>query len=150
MKIDFSMLYSPQTAKLLHEAQQLSPVPARKQETRRTADENKATGASVKKKPAAAKSGTIPTKKPAAAKSGKNPKPESKSFGTLYLTLATAQSYIQIFDSDSQKKKLLISVTQGMSEKHQEVIQNLALWICSVDNVTREDVINQRKVFLES
>lgn len=155
-------MYSPCTAQLLKQAQEISPVPPRKQETRKQADLQKQT---IKKRPSST-SCVPPKKKPAAcikAKSANKPKvelpltrseknaskPSSPDFGTLYITLASKQSYIQIMDPETLKKKLLVSCSESMASNHQEVIQQLVHFCGSVNGLDKDAVIKQRDAFLQ-
>ena len=96
-----------------------------------SSDAPKKTIKKVLKKPSAA-----PEKKQSAASTKKDaPEPDkgesldSATWGRLYVTIATAQSYIQYVDRDTQKKKLLVAVSAGQaaktSKEHSSVIKAL-------------------------
>jgi len=76
----------------------------------------------------------------------------SLTWGKLWLTVATAQSYIQYLDPATQKKRLLIAVSKKMSEAagkpHAEIIQGLYDAAKKAD-MTQEKLLALRVVLLK-
>ena len=97
---------------------------AAKQPTQRTAKDTSGAAKRVMTTPAKAQRDTSPDSAPPAKKQ-RGDMPHSRSFGVLYITRATAQSYIQVIDKSSGKKVLLIGITSSMAEDHRAKIERI-------------------------
>ena len=100
---------------------------AAKQPTQRTAKDTSGAAKHPKRvmtKPAKAQRDTSPDSA-TPAKKPRGDMPHSRSFGVLYITRATAQSYIQVIDKSSGKKVLLIGITSSMAEDHRAKIERI-------------------------
>ena len=97
---------------------------AAKQPTQRTAKDTSGAAKRVMTTPAKAQRDTSPDSA-TPAKKPRGDMPHSRSFGVLYITRATAQSYIQVIDKSSGKKVLLIGITSSMDEDHRAKIERI-------------------------
>ena len=68
-------------------------------------------------------------------------RPQSASFGPLYVTTAKAQSYIQ--HKVDGAKRLLVSISAKASDRHQELIRQVAAFAAE-SGLTKEDVVAHR------
>jgi hypothetical protein len=141
-------MFSPKTARLLKQAHDTSPVPPKKTITKKIVAAVKSSPApQLKKKPAASKKVIKKAvfKKPAAKPNAQgSSRPFSSDFGILYITKATHQSYIQFIDHD-MKKKLLVAIAATKCKNHHVAIDELALYVCSVSCISKEDVLQKRE-----
>ena len=71
----------------------------------------------------------------------------SKSFGKLVVTRASAQSYIQYMTEG--KQTLLVSVSQGQSLCHDQLVLELAKFALQ-GGLTKERVVERRDALIAS
>ena len=123
---------------LLEEAFTTSPIPTKKKDIEEKIE--------TMKKPAAT---VVVMKKPAMVGGATSSEPsgvhsyESHAFGHLYITCATAQSYIQYKDGD--KKVLLAAISKNKVADHAATCILLAKWICKQSgSLTKDAVIAKR------
>lgn len=152
-------LYSPITAKLLRQAMDTSPVPAKKAETKALQAQARAGGkssqakAKAKAKDKGSQAKKTPTMEDTAARGvmSKEPKADyvSKDFGRLFITKASMQSYIQFRDGEG-RKRLLVAVTAHTSLEHQNIIMKLAEWVGKRTGLTKDKVLEAKQSMLAS
>lgn len=148
----FVGMFSPGMLEVMKEAEESSPVPPKKKDTRQQAVDAKADGKAIRAKAKAKAKGKAKAKAKAKAKSKGNAKAKARSqsqgavVGAIAykVTLASQQSYIQVKDNITKKLKLWVAVGASMSENHQDIIREIK----ERNPATKEQALEMRATIL--
>lgn len=156
--VRFQGMFSPGMQEIMKEAEECSPVPPKKQDTRLQAQDAKAAGQALKAQAKAVRKAKAKSKSKAKSqakakgKAKAKAKSNSQSQGGMIdraaivykVTIASKQSYIQVKDKISKKLKLWVAVGESMSPNHQAIIKEIK----DSNPATKEQALEMRAAIL--